>query len=671
MSERSTSSALRGPGRGQKPSLPVLSLARVKQAMLDEMKLPDFKGRHFFTARLRIMVFLAAWAMFFVFYPGIWTYSPISPLIFNIGFFVTAVCYWMILNERSILPMIILEAAADVLSQTTMVYVLGIESWAPFFLYGIYVTAAGNLYGYFSSLMAATLVLICYTALVLLINSGIIPPFLYPQDDVGFLNIQSFKPFFNLTFLPLSLVVIVYAAKIGNHFAKIKEKALERRNVQLMALNKIGATIRKALQLRVVINQVLQAIVQGLGFDLCLLALVDKSGEKVSFYAPEDNFFVQRLEEILGMKLSKVSLPVTARDNSAYMAIQRNRVIIRNDFTELTRGMVPAISADAALRAQKALDFKKFVITPLVAEQKVVGALIGATTKSYVDENVIDTLDNFANQAALALESAQLFEELEEKNKQLLEANRIKSDFLAIMSHELRTPLIAVIGYSEILIDNILGELNDEQRNSLKEVLRNADELLELINNILDLAKIESGKMVLHREAFDLAGLVRDVQNTVLPLLAKKQQTFLIHARADLPKISADSMKMRQILVNLVGNATKFTQKEGRIEVLIDEFSDISQIAAATGLTILPTLPKGPIFLLRVRDSGVGLKPEHLDKIFELFSQIDSTYTRQHQGTGIGLALTKELVMLHHGVITVSSEFGKGTEFQIYLPQNF
>ena len=197
MSERSTSSALRGPGRGQKPSLPVLSLARVKQAMLDEMKLPDFKGRHFFTARLRIMVFLAAWAMFFVFYPGIWTYSPISPLIFNIGFFVTAVCYWMILNERSILPMIILEAAADVLSQTTMVYVLGIESWAPFFLYGIYVTAAGNLYGYFSSLMAATLVLICYTALVLLINSGIIPPFLYPQDDVGFLNIQSFKPFFN------------------------------------------------------------------------------------------------------------------------------------------------------------------------------------------------------------------------------------------------------------------------------------------------------------------------------------------------------------------------------------------------------------------------------------------------------------------------------------------
>lgn len=645
-------------------------IIKFKDLLLDEMKLPDFKGRHLFTARLRILIFLACWAMFFIFYPGIWNYSPITPLFFNIGFLVTTLCYWYVLQEKYVIPMMFIEAFADVLSQTTIVYILGARGWAPFFIYGLYVIATGTLFGYISALVTATKVLVCYSVLLLLMGFDVIPEFIYPKTNIGFINTESFKPYFTLTFLPLALAIVVYTAKIGNHFTKIKEGILERKNIQLTALNTISATIRQVLSLDQVIDRVLNGMIQGLGFDVCFLAFVHPQNKTLSFLFPKNHPDFLKIESTLQIKMADVAISPQSSTNAIISVMQKNRMMVSDDLVELMRDAHPHISEQQVQLLQKKLRFKKFVITPVIAEFKVMGALVGVSRKNVVEEETFDIIDNFANQAALAIESAQLFEELRQKNEELMKANKVKSEFLAIMSHELRTPLIAVIGYTEALLDKVLGDLNADQTKSLNEVLRNGLNLLDLINNILDLAKLESGKMELAIGEYDLTKLAQDVQSSLMPLIYAKEHTFEIHSNKNLPKIQADSMKLRQIFTNLIGNAIKFTERHGKIEVYLDYIQKIAQVKRLfPDFKEIEEKQHQPAFMIRIRDNGIGIKPEDMKMIFEDFKQVDSTFTRKHQGTGLGLALTKQLVTLHGGSLAVTSEYRRGSEFRILLPQ--
>lgn len=646
-----------------------IKLSLLKKTFMDEMKLPDFKGRHLFIAKLRLIIFILCWLLFVVFYSQIWVDIPLAPLIFNIGFFVTAVCYWFIIKEKNVIFLVVVEMLADITSQTAIIYMLGVNNASVFILYGMYVIASGSFFGYLMALLAATTSLLAYCCLLIVLQLGIISPYINAPTVSWVLQVDGLGSAFNLIMLPVALGVIVYGAKIAHHFSKIKEKALETRNVQLLALNRIGSTIRKAMNLNLVIDQVLKGVIQGLGFDICFLALLSRNQDRILFYTPDGNPFTQKMIEILGQNFSDYYLPVQAKDNSAYQAILKNRVIIRSDMVELTRGLVPNISEETTKKTQASIGFKKFVITPLVAERRVVGALIGASRKTYVEDSVVDTLDNFANQAALAIESAQLFEELQRKNIELQEANKIKSDFLAIMSHELRTPLTAIIGYSEILLENVLGDMNREQKESLTEVLKNAENLLHLINSILDLAKVEAGKMELAVEVFSLGDVILEVGQTLAPLIAKKNQDLKLEVLDNLPPMHADPRKLRQILLNLAGNAIKFTPEKGTIRIvasyhkddknLYDEFSLDSQQAKGRGY-----------FKIAVIDNGIGIKKEDLQRIFNIFSQVDSTFTRKYQGTGLGLALSRQLIELHGGVITVGGEFGKGAVFKFVIPEH-
>lgn len=647
-------------------------LERFRNVLAEEMTLPDFKGRHFFTAKLRIILYVGAWIIFLGFYPKIWTSTPLVPFLINLGFFITSLCYWHVLKYNQVsLVIITFELFADVMCQVVITYMLGLDSWAPYLIFTLYLAGIGILSGFWLSLLCFFVVLACYGTMLILVRQGVIPLFYYPYQYSGPWHWHPVREYLDLIFLPTALAVMVYGVRISTRFNRIKEQAVERRNIQLTAINHIGATIRKVNDLKSVIDDVLKAVIQGLGFEVCILALVDRSSEKVNFYVPQGNVYTQRMAELFGVKIPDMVLPAAnIRSNSAFMAIRRNKVLVRNDLTEMMYGIKPDIPVEKVVWAQRTLGFRKFVVTPLVAEQRVVGALVGASTKNYVEDAVIDTLDNFANQAALAIESAQLFVELENKNQALIEANKIKSEFLAIMSHELRTPLNAVIGYTEILIDDMLGSLNGDQRKSLSEVLRNAHGLLDLINNILDLAKLESGKMELNVESFDLADVVRDVQNTLVPLLAKKNHKLVVHGNDVLPLVIADSTKIRQILLNLLGNAIKFTEPGGVIDLSLRPVTSCHEAMQSW----FPNdgagdLPAGPGYLILVRDTGIGIKKENLDHIFEVFSQVDSSYTRTHQGTGLGLALSKQLVLLHAGLITVVSEYGKGTEFRILIPQ--
>jgi signal transduction histidine kinase len=245
--------------------------------------------------------------------------------------------------------------------------------------------------------------------------------------------------------------------------------------------------------------------------------------------------------------------------------------------------------------------------------------------------------------------------ELEERNRrlewqsaELEKASRLKTEFLAAMSHELRTPLNVIIGYTSLMRERIYGELTNQQEDTLTRVHSTSQHLLQLINNILDLSKIEAGKMPLHIEEVDIRSLVDELSETVLPMVRKRQLTFSATVDAGLPRLYTDSTKLKQVLLNLLSNAIKFT-KEGTVCLIAEP------------------QPEGRI-RITVADTGIGIKPEHLTEIFEHFRQLDQSHTREYGGTGLGLTITQNLLVLLGGAISVDSTFGTGSRFVVDLP---
>jgi signal transduction histidine kinase len=245
--------------------------------------------------------------------------------------------------------------------------------------------------------------------------------------------------------------------------------------------------------------------------------------------------------------------------------------------------------------------------------------------------------------------------ELEERNRQLewqreeLErAFRLKSQFLASMSHELRTPINALLGYTSLMRDQIYGELNQRQEEALSRMYTASQHLLELVNDILDLAKIEAGKMPVHIEPVNVGLIVRELSQTIEPMVRRKDLEYVVETEDDIPAIRTDRTKVKQILLNLLSNAVKFTH-EGRIVV---------RTRSAEGGIVV-----------EVADTGIGIRDADVAKIFEDFRQVDQSSTREYGGTGLGLSITKKLLHLLGGAIRVESGFGQGSTFTVWLPQ--
>ena len=231
----------------------------------------------------------------------------------------------------------------------------------------------------------------------------------------------------------------------------------------------------------------------------------------------------------------------------------------------------------------------------------------------------------------------------------LVEANRLKSEFLANMSHELRTPLNGIIGFSELLVDEKVGILNDVQKEFINHSLTGGRHLLRLINDILDLSKIEAGKVDVNPETFPLASTLQEVYAAVSHMAVQKGITVERYVSPTLSDVTLDRQKFKQIMFNLLSNAVKFTDDGGRVSVNIEP-------------------QDSNVLNIRVRDTGVGIKREDLGKLFVEFNRIDSPMTRRHEGTGLGLSLTKKLVELQRGSIAVASDWGKGSVFTVLLP---
>ncbi|MBW2467130.1 MAG: response regulator, partial [Deltaproteobacteria bacterium] len=245
---------------------------------------------------------------------------------------------------------------------------------------------------------------------------------------------------------------------------------------------------------------------------------------------------------------------------------------------------------------------------------------------------------------------------LEKANRELRELDRLKSSFLANMSHELRTPMNSIIGYTDLLLDRLDGEINEEQEKSLQKVANNSRHLLQLINDILDMSKIESGKIELAPQETDINQLIEATVSIIQPALEAKQLTVSYDFSDDLKSVFVDQDKTRQILNNLLSNAVKFTEQGG-----------ITIRVHPSAVGVLPG--EEPLFAdVCVEDTGIGIKEEDMDKLFDKFSQIDVSSIRQYEGTGLGLSIARGLVVLHKGVIWAESEFGKGTRMCFSLP---
>jgi len=245
-------------------------------------------------------------------------------------------------------------------------------------------------------------------------------------------------------------------------------------------------------------------------------------------------------------------------------------------------------------------------------------------------------------------ERKRMEQKLREKNEQLTAASRAKSEFLASMSHELRTPLNAVIGFSELMLDGIPGEINDEQRECLSDILSSGQHLLNLINDVLDLSKVEAGKINLKPENLDLADIVSEVAGTVRPMLDDNRHELDIRLAEELPQVHADKNRLRQILLNLLSNSIKFTPPGGKLAIEASSEGDWCQVSMI--------------------DNGIGIKQEDVGRIFEVFTQVDTLPDKKLEGTGLGLALCKQLVEAYGGKIWVESKYKKGSKFIFTLP---
>jgi signal transduction histidine kinase len=281
-------------------------------------------------------------------------------------------------------------------------------------------------------------------------------------------------------------------------------------------------------------------------------------------------------------------------------------------------------------------------------EGAAIGALVlGRSAPRPFTPQQIELAETFADQAVIAIENVRLFDEIQDKSRQLEEASQHKSQFLANMSHELRTPLNAILGYAELMADGAYGEPSEKMLGILKRLEANGRHLLGLINDVLDLSKIEAGQLVLELSDYCVQDIAQTVRSTLEPLATDKKLAFKVEIASKLPPGRGDGRRLTQVLINLVGNAIKFT--------------DAGEVA-------IKAEANNGSFHVSVRDTGPGISAADQAKLFQEFQQADNAITRKKGGTGLGLAISKRIIEMHGGRIWVESQPGQGSTFTFTLP---
>jgi PAS domain S-box-containing protein len=429
------------------------------------------------------------------------------------------------------------------------------------------------------------------------------------------------------------------------------------------ALYQASLAIQEPLGLQERLDRLLHTVQTVLRLDRVNILLADPEGRELQAVAS------------LGVEepLEAIRVPIGPEGGGIAQAYRTQQAVIWDG-----RAPLPA-----PLRLQppydqiKALRSRAFVLVPLVVQGRAIGVLGGdwKHTRRPLDAATLELLQLFATQAALAIEHGRLYEtqrmaaiqleamvqartrELQTANAQLQEATRAaeaasrhKSAFLAKMSHELRTPLNSILGFSEVLLEKGVGVPNAKQARFLTHIWSSGKHLLQLINDILDLAKVEAGTVLLQLESLPVAPAIEDILVVARGLADQRAQTLEVQVEPKLPLLRGDPVRFKQILLNVLGNAVKFTPEQGRIVLAVRQ-------------------APGDLLEVRVADTGIGIRAEDLPRLFQDFVQLEAAASGRREGTGLGLSLTKRLVELHGGRIWAESEGeGRGATFTVVLP---
>jgi signal transduction histidine kinase/HAMP domain-containing protein len=419
-------------------------------------------------------------------------------------------------------------------------------------------------------------------------------------------------------------------------FREVQERTAElARSVgELEALGEVSQAVNSTLDLDTVLKTIVAKAVQLSGTD---------AGTIYVFSSTRQQFRLRATYGMCDELIAAISNQAIGLNDPAIGDAARKRAPVQ--LLDLSEG-TPSPTMKAVLDA----GFRGILIVPLLRPNKIVGALVVRRRKpGEFEEQVVHLMETFAAQSVLAIQNAKLFREIEEKGRELEAASRHKSQFLANMSHELRTPLNSVLGFTELLVDGIYGELPDKAKATVERVQANGRHLLGLINDVLDLSKIEAGQLTLTVDDYSVGQIVRTTATAVEPLARSKGLLLGMTIAENLPIGRGDERRLTQVLLNLAGNAVKFTEA-GSVDIAADAVDGHFEII--------------------VRDTGPGIAPADQRIVFEEFQQVDNSSTRQKGGTGLGLAISKRIVEMHGGAIGLESVPGSGSTFRITIPIN-
>jgi signal transduction histidine kinase len=415
-----------------------------------------------------------------------------------------------------------------------------------------------------------------------------------------------------------------------------RTRELARSVEELRALGEVGQAVSSTLDLQTVLSTIVGHAVQLSGTNGGVIYEYDEAMQEFLLRAS------YRMEEELLKELR--AAPIRLGEGAVGRAATSRapvQVPDISDAQEYTPRFRPVLAR---------LGYRSILAVPLLREERIVGGLVvWRQVPGSFSAEVVNLLQTFATQSVLAIQNARLFREIEDKSRQIEAANRHKSEFLANMSHELRTPLNAIIGFSEVLGERMFGELNEKQAEYTEDILSSGRHLLSLINEILDLSKVEAGRMELEVATFDLPLAIDNARTFVRERATKHGINLDVTIDERLGDFVGDERKIKQILLNLLSNAVKFTPEGGRIGIKARHVDGSVEIS--------------------VSDTGIGISPEDQAKIFEEFRQVGGDYAHKREGTGLGLTLAKKFVELHGGKIWVESEVGKGSTFSFTLPE--
>lgn len=426
------------------------------------------------------------------------------------------------------------------------------------------------------------------------------------------------------------------------------QEELDKKINGLYTLHELGKLISSTLDVKKLFSQITEPLILKLGFEKTIIFLKDNDSQTPRCKAAI-GFSPQLIE-----KIQKANITTE---------------ILKNVFEQGSSVWVK--SPEGATKEQREwlnlFEVSSFVIVPMVIKESVEGYIFvgNNTSYNYISEGDIDSLFILSNQLGIALDNAQLYEELKrshdeleirvqertkelaEANKQLIKLNKMKSDFVSAVSHELRTPLTSIKGYASILSAGRLGEVSNVQSEKLNKINTHSDELIKLVNDLLDIARIESGKIGMSIKHASLTEIVKSIADLFFPQTDEKHIELRLEIPDDNVMVWMDPSQISRVFINLIGNAMKFTPENGRITIRVVSGTDFINI--------------------EIEDSGIGISEADIPRLFDEFYRVDNAINAEKKGTGLGLSLVKKIIEAHKGQIWVTSEVGKGTTFHFTL----